>query len=194
MVATGCVMLGVVLVGAPVAWVSYTDAVSARAQTDALAAWDRAASNTVDSGRRGPAPAGFALEIPRLGVRRFVPDGATPDHLRRFGVGRISWTGWPGDARVVAVAGHRTTYGAPFLRIDSLRAGDAIIVDYRAHRYGYEVVASRVVRPDQAEVLDQAPPDVDEIALVTCTPRYSAAFRLIVWGRLRAPDASTVTR
>ena len=98
--------------------------------------------------------------------------------------------GQPGNA---AIAGHRTTYGAPFNRLDELVAGDAILVTTSQGEFRYEVETSFVVRPDQSEVLDPTPDN--RLTLTTCNPRYSAAQRLIVVAKLvtepAPPAAST---
>jgi sortase A len=122
----------------------------------------------------------MVLTIPRLGLRRAVPLGADSQNLRRYGVGHISWTFLPGGPGVVGIAGHRTTYGAPFLRLNALRPGDIIHLDYRGRRFTYAVTRSEVVTPDRVDILDGS--HAQGIALVACTPVYSAAYRLVVLG------------
>ncbi|MDQ7849599.1 MAG: class E sortase [Armatimonadota bacterium] len=194
MAGTLCIAAGVLLVLAPFGWIAYTAVAVGPAQTAALAAWESAQSEravTTGEPAQGGRPAadgtasqGMVLTIPRLELRRYVPEGATPEHLRRFGVGRITWTPLPDRPGVLGIAGHRTTYGAPFFRLDTLRRGDVILVEYGGRRYRYAVVESQVVRPERVEVLS-APLGERGIALVTCTPAYSAAFRLVVLGVLR---------
>jgi sortase A len=177
-----CLIAGVALVAWPAVWIVTTARIADDAQTEALAAWDRAAAQP---GRQAASVSqGFVLVIPRLGVRRFVPEGATLQHLRRYGIGHISWTALPDATGIVGIAGHRTTYGAPFFRLDRLRAGDEILIEFRGRRYTYSVDGRETVRPDRSNVLRS---DAAErgIALVTCSPPYSAAFRLIVFGRLQ---------
>ena len=192
--STLCIVAGVLLLLAPAVWVLYTGREASEVQTAALAAWE---------GDRSPEPAskshvsrnngtGLVLTIPRLGVRRFVPEGATPEHLRQFGVGRITWTALPTDPGTLGIAGHRTTYGAPFFRLDRLEPGDAILVEFAGHRYTYRVERQVTVTPDRADALQDAT-GANGIALVTCSPPYSAALRLIVFGRLeRGNLASSV--
>ncbi len=128
----------------------------------------------------------MVLTIPRLRLRRAVPSGADTQTLRRYGVGHISWTSLPGGAGLVGIAGHRTTYGAPFLRLNTLRPGDLIQVDYRGRRFSYTVTSSEVVTPDRVDVLEGS--GAPGVALVACTPVYSAAYRLVVFG---APTSVT---
>ena len=130
------------------------------------------------------------LRIPRLGLARVVQQGAKarggldPDHdrvLLRNGPVHYAVTPLPGEGEPFAVAGHRTTYGAPFSRLDALRRGDRMVMETPYARFVYEVVKTTTVRPDEVGVLyDRG----YGLVLTTCTPRYSASHRLIVWGRL----------
>ena len=87
----------------------------------------------------------------------------------------------PGVGDPFAVAGHRTTYGAPFYRLDKLERGDAIIVDTPYARFRYAVAKTTVVLPTDVGVLfDRG----YGLVLTTCTPPYSASHRLIVWAVL----------
>jgi sortase A len=190
--STACIAAGALLLIAPAAWVLYSGREASEIQTAALASWDAgrpggSAGSTVSSGGLA-----LVLTIPRLGVRRFVPEGATPDHLRRYGVGRISWTSLPGQPGIVGIAGHRTTYGAPFFGLDRLRPGDTITVEYDRRRFSYQVDRQMTVAPERADVLDGAAGG-SGIALVTCSPPYSAALRLIVFGTLEAVTAASPT-
>ncbi len=178
-----CLVGGVLLLLTPLVWAAYTSRAAADVQTVALAEWESAVVPVALRGSAPVAPSGFLLTVPRLGLRRFVPDGATAEHLRRYGLGRISWTALPDTDGIVGIAGHRTTYGAPFLQLHRLRVGDIIRVDYSGRRYVYTVLTARVVRPEEVDVFDD-PPGHRGIALVACTPIYSAAFRLVVLGRL----------
>jgi sortase A len=183
--STLCIIAGVVVLLSPAAWVLYTGRQASEVQTAALAAWESGRSDSATSRQTSakPGPSGLVLTIPKLGVRRYVPEGATAEHLRRYGIGRITWTSLPTAPGTVGIAGHRTTYGAPFFHLDQLAAGDAILVDFGGRRYTYRVERQITVTPDRAEALEDATGS-NEIALVTCSPPHSAAFRLIVFGRL----------
>lgn len=116
-----------------------------------------------------------------------VLDGVTAGDLRR-GPGHYPGTAAPGDDGNVGIAGHRTTYGAPFYDLDDLRSGDEVhLVDDEGERWVYEVVEQRVVGPSDAWVIDDDPRDQGHplLTLTTCHPRFSAAERLIVWAELR---------
>jgi sortase A len=88
----------------------------------------------------------------------------------------------------VAFAGHRTTYGHPFNRIDELEPGDPILVTTTAGvTYRYEMTEQKKVTPDHIEVLDDTPDN--RLTLTTCHPKYSAEQRLIVTAKLVTPLA-----
>ena len=127
-----------------------------------------------------PAPEGDAvaiLRIPRLGVEKAVVQGVSLSALKR-GPGHYPDTPLPGQAGNAAVAGHRTTYGAPFSRLDELEPGDPILVTTLQGRFRYEVSRSLVVRPSETSVL--SPTDDNRLTLTTCEPKFSASRRLVV--------------
>ena len=121
------------------------------------------------------------LHIPRIGVEQAIVEGVGPEDLKK-GPGHYPETPLPGEPGNAAIAGHRTTYGAPFFHLDQLSLGDPLFVTTRAGRFRYEVTESRVVSPSAIEVLD--PTDDARLTLTTCNPRYSAAQRLVVIARL----------
>jgi len=130
------------------------------------------------------------LTIRRLDLRELVQQGVTGQAsldpggdraMLRNGLVHYGITPLPGAGEPFAVAGHRTTYGAPFSRLDALRPGDRMMVDTPYALFVYEVVKTTTARPDDVGVLyDRG----YGLVLTTCTPRYSASHRLIVWGRL----------
>jgi sortase A len=123
------------------------------------------------------------IEIPSLGVGYVFVSGASRDELRK-GPGHYQGTALPGERGTVGIAGHRTTYLAPFRRIDELRRGDAIVVRMPYGRFRYRVEGSMVVSPRSTTPLRRV--RHDRLALTTCTPPFSAAKRLIVTARLRS--------
>ena len=121
------------------------------------------------------------MEIPRIGVDHIVVEGVSVEDLKR-GPGHYPGLPLPGHSGNVGIAGHRTTYGAPFYRLDELEVGDPIVVTTAEGRFRYEVSESRVVQPERVEVLDATPDS--RLTLTTCEPRFSARQRLIVVARL----------
>ena len=119
------------------------------------------------------------LRIPAIGVNVAVVEGVGVDDLKD-GPGHYPRTPYPGQAGNAAIAGHRTTYGAPFYRLDELRAGDDLYVATKASSvpWHYQMVSEHDVDPTEVSVLN---PSTDNIlTLTTCTPRFTAAKRLIV--------------
>ncbi len=118
----------------------------------------------------------------------FVVEGVGADVLRR-GPGHYPGTGMPGQPGNFAVAGHRTTYGAPFFHLDRLQAGDqAQVTDRSGARHVYEVVEQRIVRPSDRSVLSRDPLGGGRptLTLTTCNPRFSNRQRLVVFAELVA--------
>ncbi len=118
----------------------------------------------------------------------FVVAGVGIGDLQR-GPGHYPSTAGPGQPGNFAVAGHRTTYGAPFYHLDQLAAGDEILVTDRSGvRYTYRVVDERVVAPSDGSVLGENPLGSGRpvLTLTTCHPRFSNAQRLIVFAELIA--------
>ena len=126
----------------------------------------------------------------------FVVSGATLE-LLRSGPGHYPLSDRPGGAGNFAVAGHRTTYGAPFWSLDELTEGDTIhVVDRQGREWIYGYREQQVVAPTAVWVVGEDPlgAGAPTITLTTCHPRGSAAQRLIAWGELLgAPIASTAT-
>jgi sortase A len=117
------------------------------------------------------------IEIPRIGVDDVFVSGVSVSDLKR-GPGHYPDTPLPGEAGNAAIAGHRTTYGAPFNRVDELDPGDEIITTTVQGTFVYRVRETFIVRPSQSEVLD--PTTVNQLTLTSCHPKYSARQRIIV--------------
>ena len=121
------------------------------------------------------------LEVPRLGMRMVLVYGTDTETLKR-GPGLDPRTSFPGQNRLVYVAGHRTTYSAPFSDIESLRNGDLIHVEMPYGTFTYTVTGSRIVASDNLSVLTSR--RYEQIALQACHPRFFATHRWITYGRL----------
>jgi len=122
------------------------------------------------------------IEIPKIGVNKFLVEGVGVEDLKK-GPGHYPETSMPGERGNAAIAGHRTTYGAPFYDLNEAAPGDQIFVTTAAGRFRYDVSESVIVDPVAGSyVLD--PSDDDRLTLTTCNPRFSAAERLIVIAKL----------
>ena len=124
------------------------------------------------------------IAIPKIGLDQVVIEGVGVDELKE-GVGHYPDTKVPGQKGNAALAGHRTTYGAPFNRLDDLVAGDEITFTTLAGTFRYVVAEKKVVTPETVEVLDPTPDN--RLTLTTCHPKYSAEQRLIVVALLQGP-------
>jgi sortase A len=129
------------------------------------------------------------LQIPAIGLSEFVVEGTDTDNLRK-GPGHYPDTPLPGDRGTTAIAGHRTTYGAPFRHIDELHHGNRIIIDLPYGRYRYRVERTKIVDDQDLSVLHTV--SYDRLVLSACHPLYSAAQRIIVFARLTARGPSRV--
>ena len=120
------------------------------------------------------------LEIPAIDLTDYVVEGTDLDSLRK-GPGHYPETPLPGERGTAAIAGHRTTYGAPFRHIDELDRGDRIVVDMPDGRFVYRVEESKIVDDQDLSVLE--PVGYRRLMLSACHPLYSAAQRIIVYAR-----------
>jgi sortase A len=128
------------------------------------------------------------LRIPRLDLDLVIVNGTSSSDLRR-GPGRHEETFMPGEGKLVYVAGHRTTYGAPFSRIDALDRGDMITVDLPYGSVEYQVTKHRIVDDNDLSVLESG--SREELVLQACHPRFFASQRYLVYAR---PVATTARR
>ncbi len=122
------------------------------------------------------------IEIPRIGASYVVVKGAGDEELKS-GPGVYPETPFPGAGQTTAIAGHRTTYLAPFRHIDELRAGNTIGLRMPYAQFAYVVTGSRVVAPTDVEAA-VANVGYSRLVLSACTPLFSAAKRLLVFARL----------
>jgi sortase A len=119
------------------------------------------------------------LQIPSIGVDQFVVEGTATGDLTK-GPGHYTGTAIPGQAGNVAIAGHRTTFGAPFRRLDELHPGEAItLTTTRGHRLAYVVAQPpTVVSPNDNAILDDF--GDNRLTLSTSDPHYTGTERLVV--------------
>jgi len=128
----------------------------------------------------GPGDAVARLEIPRLDLDVVVVNGTDAGSLRR-GPGRHLDTWMPGAGELVYIAGHRTTYGAPFSHIDELSRGDRIFVELPYATVEYRVTEERIVDQYELSVLESR--GREELVLQACHPRFFASERYLVYAR-----------
>lgn len=181
-----------------------TNAVTSRGQSDLRdqlqQEWSAAPAATGDPEkvvpkRALPGKALAVLDIPKIRLdNKIVVEGVGREDLRK-GPGHVPSTVLPGQDGAFGVSGHRTTYGAPFYRLNELAKGDTITVVTREAIYTYTVTRTAIVRPTDTQVLDNVKgPDGKPkatITLTTCHPRYSARQRFIVFGDLSLASTNT---
>jgi sortase A len=131
------------------------------------------------------------LRIPKIGVNVIVVEGVTIARLA-YGPGHYPQTKMFDQKGVAAIAGHRTGWSAPFFNLDKLRKGDEVIIETTKATYTYRMTDERVVSPSHSEVLNGNPNSTAEsqLVLTTCTPKFTAKNRLIIFTDL----ISTVPR
>jgi sortase A len=121
------------------------------------------------------------IRMRSIGVNSVVVAGTSTASLRR-GPGHYPGTPLPGARGTVAIAGHRTTYGAPFRRLDQLTPGARIEVVMPYARFVYAVERQRIVPPTATWVTQRV--RYDRLVLSACHPKYSAAKRIVIFARL----------
>jgi sortase A len=126
------------------------------------------------------------IDIPRIGNTYNIVQG-TDERSLEEGPGHYPQTALPGMGQTVAIAGHRTTYLAPFRYLNELKPGDEIFVTMPYGRFTYSVQYQRIVKPTQVSVIDDK--GYDRLVLSACNPLYSAAQRIIIFARLKAVQA-----
>ena len=135
------------------------------------------------------------IEIPKLGVSKIVVAGVDFEALQK-GPGLFDGSPLPGQVGNVAIAGHRTSYGAPFSRINELTLGDEIVLTRAGSTFTY-IVSEKpfVVKPSQVEVVKTIDNTTSQLTLVTCHPKWTSAQRMIVKAKLDSaitPQPATV--
>ncbi len=134
----------------------------------------------------GRGKAAGRLKIDRIKANYVIVNGSDPASLRK-GPGIYDDVPFPGAPGTAAIAGHRTTYGAPFRKINQIKRGDQIVVEMRYGTFTYEVEKTQIVKPTALEVIRRV--SYDRLVLSACHPLYSAAKRYIVFARLVAAQA-----
>ncbi len=131
------------------------------------------------------------LVIPRIGASFTVVQGTDAGSLAK-GPGHYPSTALPGLGQTVAIAGHRTTFLAPFRHIDALRPGDRIVLRMPYARFVYAVQYDRIVSPTAWWVTRDV--GYERLVLSACNPLFSAAQRIVVFARLLYTEPLAVAR
>lgn len=123
------------------------------------------------------------IAIPRIGNTYNIVQGTDTRSLEE-GPGHYPSTALPGMGQTVAIAGHRTTYLAPFRFLNELKPGDRIVVTMPYGKFTYAVQYQRIVQPTEISVINDV--GYERLVLSACNPLYSAAQRIVVFARLRS--------
>ncbi|MBD3750908.1 MAG: class E sortase [Micrococcales bacterium] len=174
-------------------WARVTE--TASPTPDASASPDPTATTETDVtipilGQPDDAQAFAIMRVPRWGPDYSVTIAGGVTRARTLdpiGIGHYPGTQMPGETGNFAVAGHRTTYGKPFSDIETLRIGDAIVVETEAGWYTYRFRTLEYVKPTETSVLDAVPQmDVAAgdayITMTSCSPRWSMTERIVAYG------------
>lgn len=121
------------------------------------------------------------IRIPRIDASYVVVQGTDTASLRK-GPGHYPDTPFPGLPGTVAIAGHRTTYLAPFRKVNELKPGDPITLEMPYATFTYRVQYTKIVKPSALYVT--RPVGYDRLVLSACHPLYSASHRIVVFARL----------
>ena len=121
------------------------------------------------------------IVAPSAGIDAVVVKGVSREDLK-LGPGWVTFTDVPGRTGNTGISGHRTTYLAPFQRLDELHDGDAVDFYSPYRRYRYRVFRKMAVTPDRVDVM--ASTVQPQLTLTACHPPYSARYRLVVQARL----------
>jgi sortase A len=120
------------------------------------------------------------LKIPKLDLNMIVVNGTESKTLRK-GPARHKRTFLPGEGKLIYIAGHRTTYSAPFSDIDDLQRGDRVRLELPYATVEYTVRSHRIVEAHEISVLRSR--GREELALQACWPRFFASHRYIAYAR-----------
>jgi sortase A len=117
--------------------------------------------------------------------RHYVVVQGTDEGTLRKGPGHYPGTEFPGQGGTVAIAGHRTTYLAPFRPIDQLKRGDRILLKMPYGTFTYSVEKTQVVGPNALWITHDVRGE-ERLVLSACHPLYSASHRIVAFARLVA--------
>jgi len=122
------------------------------------------------------------ISVPKLNAQYTVVQGTDEASLEK-GPGHYPQTVLPGLQETVAIAGHRTTYLAPFRRLNDLKRGNKIVLTLRYARFTYAIQRVQIVTPTSWWIIKDR--GYERLVLSACNPLYSAAQRIVVFARVR---------
>lgn len=188
------IVIGMVVIIYPL----YTNFVMARREVSILTSWDEAYVHDAGSGEDSIAlerdmklvdpemKLPFRISIPEIDLDWIVNKGTDYVTLRK-GPGFLIGSAFPGEAGTCVVAGHRTTYGAPFNRLDELEESDEIFIEtFGNEEFTYFVTGKKSVYPQDLSILENT--DYPSLVLSTCTPKYFATRRLIIFAGIEEEE------
>jgi sortase A len=121
------------------------------------------------------------IEIPSISLDAVVIQGTDTADLQK-GPGHYPDTAFPGQGKTIGIAGHRTTYLAPFRNINEIEDGDELVLEMPYGTFTYQVEKHEIVDPSQVEIVDDV--GYERLVLTACHPLYSAAQRIVGFARL----------
>ena len=143
---------------------------------------DTTQGGQIDQSQQVISGATFKITIPKINSSWVGYEGTNIPSLKR-GPGHYIVTPMPGELGTCVIAGHRTTYGAPFNRVDQLLNGDQIIIETMdGKQFTYLVTGQMEVLPNDLSALKQT--EYASLILTTCTPKFYATRRLLVFAKL----------
>ncbi len=199
------VIIGILLIAYP----TYTNYVSRRRQEELLSSWEeqekliqvsvvetpkeetedeKPEEETTELEVIEPPELGEAfgtIEIPAIDLKGIIYEG-TEKPILKNGPGHIVGTAIPGRVGTCVISGHRTTYGAPFNKLDELFPGDKIIIETNYGEFTYILSELKIVEPTDVYILESTL--YPSLILTSCHPKYSAAQRLIAFAYLEGYD------
>lgn len=119
--------------------------------------------------------------IPRIDLDAVAVQGTDTASLQK-GPGHYPDTALPGQGKTIGIAGHRTTYLAPFRHIDQIEAGDEVVLEMPYGDFAYRVTKTEIVDPEDVDIVDNV--GFERLVLTACHPLYSAAERYAIFARL----------
>jgi sortase A len=142
------------------------------------------------------------LYIPRFGktYERLIGQGTFQNiTLNKIGPGHYLSSAWPGEVGNFAVAAHRTSHGAPFNKIDTLRDGDLVFVETNDGWFTYKYLQTAIVDPSAVDVINDVPigligsqPGGKYMTMTSCHPKWANRQRIVVWLELIGTQPTSV--